>query len=127
MPFDPLLAKLQARYGHDHVVDVFASTGIESQARQLNFGAYVVRKVVGHEKLAAWHKALADAMFLIMNQNGGSTRAVDLKGNRPGPAAYRTIQCTSGLCTCKYEYAATSRHKLYKTREIKLSRNYVIG
>ena len=116
MPFDPLLAKLQACYGHDRVVDVFASTGIESQARRLNIGAYVVRKVVGHEKLAVWHRALADTMLLIINQNRGSTRAVDLKGDRSGPAAYRTIQCTSGLCTCKYEYAATARHKLYKTR-----------
>ena len=28
MPFDPLLAKLQARYGPDGVVDVFKGTGM---------------------------------------------------------------------------------------------------
>ena len=113
-----ILAKLQACYGPDRVVDVFKGIGIESKARDLNMGAYVIRNVLPPEQLAIWHQALEDSMMDITNKTG-STRAVDLKGDRPGPARYRTIQCTSGLCTCKYDYAATGRHKLYKTKEIK--------
>ena len=57
-------------------------------------------------------------MIQIINDSG-TTRAVDLKGDRKGSAFYRTIQCTSGGCTCKYQYAATGRHKLYNTKDIK--------
>ena len=91
-----LLANLVASYGPDRVVDVFENTGMAQNAKDLNIGCYVVRSVLPSAQLAAWHQALTDSVAFIANKQG--TRAVDLKGNRSGPAAYRTIQCTSGKC-----------------------------
>ena len=64
-----ILAKLQACYGPDRVVDVFKGTVIESKARDLNMGAYVIRNVLPPEQLAIWHQALEDSMmgFMIMD------------------------------------------------------------
>jgi len=41
-----ILAKLEACYGAERVVDVFANTGIALKARDLNIGCYVVRGVL---------------------------------------------------------------------------------
>ena len=112
-----ILANLRACYGADSVVDVFENTGMALKARDLNIGCYVVRGVLTSAQLAAWHQALEGSVAYIANTKG--TRAVDLKGDRPGPPEYRTIQCTAGKCTCKYAYAATARHKLFKTFEVK--------
>jgi len=111
-----ILTKLEARFGRNRVVDVFANTGMALKAQELNIGCYVVRGVLSPEQLEGWHQQLEDSLTDIGLQFG--TRAVDLKG-RSGPAAYRTIQCTSGKCTCKYDYAATARHTLWKTKDVK--------
>ena len=95
-----ILANLPACYGADCVVDVFENTGMALKARDLNIGCYVVRGVLTSAQLAAWHQALTDSVFFIANTQG--PRYVDLKGDRPGPPAYRTIQATAGKCTCKY-------------------------
>ena len=102
-----ILTKLEARFGRNRVVDVFANTGMALKAQELNIGCYVVRGVLPPEQLEGWHQQLEDSLTAIGLQFG--TRAVDLKG-RSGPAAYRTIQCTSGMCNCKYDYAATGKH-----------------
>ena len=94
------LTKLEALWGAENVVDVFEDTGIATRARELNFGAYVVRNVLKPVQLDTWHRALQDSMIQIINDSG-TTRAVDLKGDRKGSAFYRSIQCTSGGCTCK--------------------------
>ena len=112
-----ILANLAACYGADRVVDVFENTGMAQKAKDLNIGCYVVRGVLTSAQLEAWHEALTDSVSFIANTNG--TRAVDLKGNRSGAAAHRTIQCVAGICTCKYDYAATARHKLWKTSDVK--------
>ena len=112
-----ILAKLEACYGAERVVDVFENTGMALKARDMNIGCYVVRGVLTSAQLAAWHQALTDSVFFIANTQG--PRYVDLKGDRPGPPTYRTIQATAGKCTCKYAYAATARHKLFKTFEVK--------
>ena len=111
-----ILTKLEARFGRNCVVDVFANTGMALKAQELNIGCYVVRGVLPPEQLEGWHQQLEDSLTAIGLQFG--TRAVDLRG-RSGPAAYRTIQCTSGKCTCKYDYAATGRHTLWKTKDVK--------
>ena len=100
-----ILANLRACYGADCVVDVFENTGMALKARDLNIGCYVVRGVLTSAQLAAWHQALTDTVIFIANTKG--PRYVDLKGDRPGPPAYRTIQATAGKCNCKYAYAAT--------------------
>ena len=41
-------------------------------------------------------------------QNGN--RSVELKGSK---LWYRTMQCTSGACTCKYNYEGTARNPLF--------------
>ena len=91
-----LLAKLQACYGSDRVVDVFQGTGMEPIARELNIGGYVVRNVLPSEKIATWHRDLEDSLHRIANSKG--SRCVDLNGQR-GPVVYRTIQCTTGHCS----------------------------
>ena len=111
-----ILAKLEACYGAERVVDVFANTGIALKARDLNIGCYVVRGVLTSAQLAAWHQALTTSLNHIADTVG--SRAVDLKGSRPGPPVYRTIQCVAGKCNCKYAYAATSKHKVYKVSEV---------
>ena len=111
-----ILANLVACYGADRVVDVFENTGMAQHARDLNIGCYVVRGVLPSAQLAAWHQALQDSVAFIANKQG--TRAVDLKGDRSGPAEYRTIQATTGQCTCKYAYAATGKHKLHKVSDV---------
>ena len=65
-----ILAKLQACYGPDRVVDVFKGTGIKSKARDLNMGAYVIRNVLPPEQLAIWHQALEDSMTDIIDKTG---------------------------------------------------------
>ena len=111
-----ILTKLEARFGRNCVVDVFANTGMALKAQELNIGCYVVRAVLSPEQLEGWHQYLTTSLTAIAVEFG--SRAVDLKG-RSGPAAYRTTQCTSGKCTCKYDYAATGRHTLWKTSEVK--------
>ena len=108
------LANLRARYGHDRVVDVFQNTGMEPRARQLNIGAYVVRKVLPPEQIADWHRDLTDSITDISITHG--SRAVDLRGWRGGPAIYRTIQCASGRCTCRYAYEGTARNPVLTER-----------
>ena len=112
-----ILANLAACYGADRVVDVFENTGMALKARDLNIGCYVVRGVLTSAQLAAWHQALTDTVIFIANTKG--PRAVDLKGDRPGPPEYRTIQATTGQCICKYAYAATGKHTLWKTSQVK--------
>ena len=111
-----MLTNLQACCGPDRVVDVFENTGIALKARDLNIGCYVVRGVLTSAQLAAWHQALTNSVAFIANKQG--SRAVDLKGDRSGPAAYRTIQCTIGSCTCKYDYEGTARNLVFKTDKV---------
>ena len=111
------LKTLVACYGQERVVDVFAGTGIAQEARNLNMGCYVVRRVLTSEQQLEWHQDLSNAMTSIAEVCG--PRQVDLKGNRTGPLAYRTIQCASGRCICKYEYAGTARHRLWRVSDWK--------
>eukprot|EP00974_Lingulodinium_polyedra_P060524 5835199-Lingulodinium_polyedra.AAC.1 len=46
----------------------------------------------------------------IANTRGN--RSVEVKGSR---LWYRTMQCTSGSCTCKYGYAGTARNPVWNT------------
>ena len=108
------LANLRARYGHERVVDVFQGTGMEPKARELNIGGYVVRGVLPSEKIAEWQKDLEDSLCRIANSHG--TRAVELKGK--SVLWYRTIQCTTGSCTCKYFYEGTARNPVFKTERV---------
>ena len=39
---------------------------------------------------------------------------MELRGTKTKEAAYNTIQCVDGNCTCKYDYDATSKHKVHK-------------
>ena len=111
-----ILTKLEERFGRDRVIDVFDQTGMTLKAKELNIGAYVVRAVLKPEQLEGWHQELTTSLTSISERLG--SRAVELKG-KSGPSAYQTIQCTSGMCTCKYEYAATGRHRLWKTSDVK--------
>ena len=110
------LANLRACYGHERVVDVFQNTGMEPRARQLNIGAYVVRRVLPPEQIDDWHRDLTDSITDISITHG--SRAVDLRGRRGGPASYRTIQCASGRCTCRYAYEGTARNRVFQTERV---------
>ena len=106
-----LLPKLEARYGSGRVVDVFQGTGMEREAKELNIGGYVVRGVLPPETIADWHKLLVNSLQGIALNVG--PRAVELKGKNT--LWYRTIQCTTGSCTCKYGYEGTARNQVWKT------------
>ena len=108
-----LLDKLREVYGEHHVVDVFQGTGMAEHKERLGLGGYVVRGAVPHEQCAHWHKKLEDTLADIAYLHG--PRSVDLKGSR---LWYRTIQCTTGQCTCKYDYAGTARNPVFKTQDL---------
>ena len=80
-------------------------------------GCYVVRGVLTSEQCDAWHQGLTDSLTSISNSHG--LRSVQLRGKRLRPAAYLSIQCVSGRCTCKYAYAATARHRVWRVSDWK--------
>ena len=83
-------------------------------------GCYVVRDVLTTAEQLQWHQDLSDSMTCIAERYG--SRSVDLKGNRSGPRAYGTIQAVTGACTCKYDYHATSKHKVWKVSDFEVFR-----
>ena len=62
------LATLWECYGQENVVDVFANTGIEKVAKELNMGCYVVRGVLTSQRREAWHQELTDSLITISNK-----------------------------------------------------------
>ena len=110
-----LHAKLLAVYGPARVVDVFKDTGMEQEARRLGIGGYVVRNAISDEQAASWHQALTGSLVDIANAKG--TRSVELKGSTK-KLWYRTIQMTTGFCTCKYDYKGTGRNPLLKVHDV---------
>ena len=60
------------------VVDLFAGTGMERHARDLNIGCYVVRGALTYAEQLQWHQDLSNSMTCIAEQHG--PHAVDLKG-----------------------------------------------
>ena len=105
------LATLLECYGQDNVVDVFANTGMEQEAKELNMGCYVVRGVLTSERCDAWHQALEDSLTSMSNEWG--PRSIELRGGRTKDAFYNTIQCVDGACNCKYDYCAAGKHKVW--------------
>ena len=74
------LATLLECYDQENVVDVFAKTGIEQEAKKLNMGCYVVRGVLTSERCKAWHEALTDSLTSISNSCG--VRSIELRGSK---------------------------------------------
>ena len=109
-----LLEKLRAQYG-DRVQDVFQGTNLAKEASKMKFGLYVVR---GAYKQKMAEKAMEDLVVLL---NGTSDckgrRSVEAKGSK---LWYRTLQATSGECTCKYDYATVARHVIHKIQDAPL-------
>ena len=110
-----LLPKRLELYGRARVVDVFQDTGMEQHSKKLGFGGHVVRGVLPHEQRATSHKTLEDSLASIANTIG--SRSVELRGTTR--LWHRTIQCTTGSCTCKYGYEGTARNPVLKTERIK--------
>ena len=107
--------RLLAAYGPGRVVNVFQDTGMEARALELGIGAWVVRNAISDEQAASWHQALTGSLVDIANQKG--PRSVELKGSSK-KLWYRTIQMTTGFCTCKYGYEGTGRNPMLKVREV---------
>ena len=59
------------------------------------------------------HLALEDQLLALALQHG--SRSIELKG---GKLWYRTVQCTSGSCTCKYGYEGTARNPVCRTERL---------
>ena len=102
-------------YGAGRVVNVFKDTGMEARALQLDIGAWVVRNAISDEQAASWHQALTGSLVDIANAKG--PRSVELKGSTKR-LWYRTIQMTTGFCTCKYGYEGTGRNPVFKVNEV---------
>ena len=102
---------LPRSYGADSVVNVFKDTGMEARALQLGIGAWVVRNAISEAQAASWHQALTGSLVDIANAKG--TRSVELKGSTK-KLWYRTIQMTTGFCTCKYGYEGTAKNLMFK-------------
>ena len=107
-----LLPRLVDRYGQDRVVDVFEGTRLAEPAKHYGFGGYVVRAVLPTQQVSQWHDPIDWFMVHCASEKGSSN--VELRGKT---LWYRTMQCTSGLCTCKYNYAGSPymiQHPLFK-------------
>ena len=95
-------------------MDVFEGTGLEELARRLGFGGSAVRTVLPEQQGSQWHDEMHRFMERYALENG--TRSVELKGAKK--LWYRTIQCTSGSCTCKYNYEGTVRNPLFNKENV---------
>ena len=60
------------------VVDLFAVTGMEQHAKDLNIGCYVVRGALTSAQQLQWHQDLSKSMSDIVQKFGH--HAIDLKG-----------------------------------------------
>ena len=117
-------AKLLEVYGPARVVDVFRETGMEQKALQLGIGGYVVRNAISDEQAANWHGALTGSLVDIANQKG--PRSVELKGSTKR-MWYRTLQLTTGFCTCKYGYEGTAKNPVFKVHEVSPFQSVPLG
>ena len=93
-----LLPRLVDRYGQDRVVDVFEGTRLAEPAKHYGFGGYVVRAVLPTQQVSQWHDEIDRFMHLQCR-------------------AQSVMQCTSGLCTCRYNYEGsrdTFQNPLFK-------------
>ena len=88
---------------------------MEERALELGIGGWVVRNAISDEQAASWHQALTGSLVDIANQKG--PRSVELKGSTK-KLWYRTIQMTTGFCTCKYGYDSTRRNPVFKVHEV---------
>ena len=62
------------------VVDLFAGTGMERHAKDLNIGCYVVRGALTYTEQLQWHQDLVKSMSDIVQKFGD--HAIDLKGKK---------------------------------------------
>ena len=83
---------------------------MQKWAQELDFGLYVVRNTFTPKQCADWHAALQLSLNDLAVKHG--VRCVQLKGNAK-ILWYHTIQCVTGGCTCKYDYAATARNFVF--------------
>ena len=97
-----------------NVVDLLKGTGMESNAKDLGFGLYVVRGVVEPENCQDWHAALMHSTNIKASQPG--TRAVELKGDGTS-SWYTTLQSVCKSCTCRYDYAGTGKNIIFAAED----------
>ena len=101
-----MLSKLRDIYG-DCLVNIFEGTALEAEASRHGFGGYLVRGVICKESADQYHASLEHDMQNHALEKG--VRAIQLKGSK---LWHNTIQCTTGSCTCKYNYEGTARNPL---------------
>ena len=86
------------------LVDVFRDCKMETYAKQLGFGLWLVPRahdyVAGHQRLGAIKEYFAKV------EDKYGTRATAINGKT---RYYRTLQTTDAGCQCKYAYEGTGK------------------
>ncbi len=110
-----VLSQLRTYFGSENIVDVFENTAFAAPGSQYGFGLYIVSGVLDDAVLQERGRSLRQAFDDIQMEYGTNATAIKGKGK---PRHYASIQTTADCCSCKYEYAGVSRHKVWRTETV---------
>ena len=107
---------LTEKYG-SQVEDLLQGTGLQHWGETLGFGIHVVRNAISPSQAAEFmgelDRSVANAAATSIRGNHGV--AVQCTG---GTRCYKTIQGTTGHCTCKSRFAGNAKHELYRVADV---------
>jgi hypothetical protein len=106
---------LASAFGPDKMENCFAQTAFEPFAQNLGFGLFVIRAAMEPDMAQGIQEKLQSHMEKIGLETG--VRKIQAKANR-GIHYYNTMQVVTGHCTCKYDYATTAKHPLFRLKDV---------
>ena len=109
---------LNKQYG-SQVEDLLQGTGLQDSGEKLGFGIHVVHGAISQPQAAEFMGELDQGIAHTALNSVNHTRGVEVKGSRSGTKRrYQTIQGTTRGCTCKYDYGAVARHRVYPVAQV---------
>ena len=103
------------------VWNCFEHTNIETYQSSLNVGLFVVKNVVKDERAAQW---ASDLNRTFAEEFESGSRGTSVRGAGSGSKKkYASMQATTGICQCFYDYAGTTKHKLKKVEDFEVFAN----
>ena len=97
--------------------DLLQGTALQPWGETLGFGIHVVHQAVSNSKAAEFMGELDRSVANAAVNSARLNRAVEVKGGAAKPW-YKTIQGTTGHCTCKYDFAGNARHEVYRVANV---------
>jgi hypothetical protein len=91
------------------VEDVLEGTVFEGYAAKYSFGLHVVRGAMMEPAAEGIRRKVEKDIECL--EHTKSKASITSKAKK-GPTYYRTVQATTGVCTCKYAYETTAKHIL---------------